>query len=108
MAHPGGGSRTLHPYISVVMVAVRGAPVHWPCRFEPRCGGSVEAGRAVARRRWHSGRPRHGNGCNLFESTMFWVVLFGLPVLAIVVIILLAAYQASGVQKDGRDDKPED
>ena len=39
---------------------------------------------------------------------MFWVVLFGLPVLAIVVIILLAAYQASGVQKDGRDDKPED
>lgn len=39
---------------------------------------------------------------------MFWVVLFGLPVLAIVVIILLATYQASGVQKDGRDDAPED
>lgn len=39
---------------------------------------------------------------------MFWVVLFGLPVLAIVVIILLATYQASGVQKDDRDDEPGD
>ena len=58
--------------------------------------------------RRHSGRPCHGNGCNLFESTTFWVVLFGLPVLAIVLIILLATYQSSGVQKDGRDDKTED
>ena len=39
---------------------------------------------------------------------MFWVVLFGLPILAIVAIILLAAYHASGVQDDGRDDAPED
>ncbi|HIY42015.1 MAG TPA: hypothetical protein H9836_12910 [Candidatus Nocardiopsis merdipullorum] len=44
----------------------------------------------------------------MFESTTFWVVLFGLPVLAIVLIILLATYQSSGVQKDGRDDKTED
>ncbi|WP_201294751.1 MULTISPECIES: hypothetical protein [unclassified Nocardiopsis] len=44
----------------------------------------------------------------MFDSTAFWVALFGLPVLAIVVIILLASYQASGVQQDGRDDAPED
>ncbi|MBE2999617.1 hypothetical protein IDM40_12990 [Nocardiopsis sp. HNM0947] len=44
----------------------------------------------------------------MFDSTMFWVVLFGLPILAIVAIILLAAYQASGVQQDGRDDTPDD
>ncbi|WP_017588520.1 hypothetical protein [Nocardiopsis ganjiahuensis] len=44
----------------------------------------------------------------MFDSTAFWVVLFGLPILAIVVIILLATYQASGVQQDGRDDAPDD
>jgi uncharacterized membrane protein YdfJ with MMPL/SSD domain len=44
----------------------------------------------------------------LFESSAFWVILFGLPILAIVAIILLATYQASGVQQDGRDDVPED
>ncbi|WP_285731303.1 hypothetical protein [Nocardiopsis sp. ATB16-24] len=44
----------------------------------------------------------------MFDSTAFWVVLFGLPILAIVVIILLASYQASGVQQDGRDDMPEE
>jgi hypothetical protein len=44
----------------------------------------------------------------LFDSTTFWVALFGLPVLAIVVIVLLASYQASGVQQDGRDDVPDE
>ncbi|WP_017535359.1 hypothetical protein [Nocardiopsis alba] len=44
----------------------------------------------------------------MFDSTAFWVVLFGLPIVAIVAIILLAAYQASGVQEDGRDDAPDD
>ncbi|MEU3017645.1 MULTISPECIES: hypothetical protein [unclassified Nocardiopsis] len=44
----------------------------------------------------------------MFDSTAFWVVLFGLPILAIVAIILLATYQASGVQQDGRDDAPDD
>ena len=44
----------------------------------------------------------------MFDSTVFWVVLFGLPLLAIVVIILLASYQASGVQQDERDDAPGD
>lgn len=42
------------------------------------------------------------------DSTAVWVVLFGLPILAIVAIILLAMYQASGVQQDGRDDAPDD
>ncbi len=50
----------------------------------------------------------HGNGCILFDSTAFWVALFGLPVVAIVVIVLLASYQASGVQQDGRDDAPDE
>ncbi|WP_017577782.1 hypothetical protein [Nocardiopsis kunsanensis] len=44
----------------------------------------------------------------MFDSTTFWVVLFGLPILAILVIILLASYHASGVQQDGRDDTPDD
>ncbi|WP_198659238.1 hypothetical protein [Nocardiopsis sp. FIRDI 009] len=44
----------------------------------------------------------------MFDSTIFWVILFGLPGLAIVVIIALASYQASGVQQDGRDDAPDD
>ncbi|MFL1382185.1 MULTISPECIES: hypothetical protein [unclassified Nocardiopsis] len=44
----------------------------------------------------------------MFDSTLFWVVLFGLPILAIGAIVLLATYQASGVQEDGRDDAPED
>lgn len=44
----------------------------------------------------------------MFDSTAFWVALFGLPVLAIVVIVLLASYQASGVQQDGRDDAPDE
>lgn len=44
----------------------------------------------------------------MFESTAFWVALFGLPILAIVVIVLLATYQASGVQQDERDDAPDE
>lgn len=44
----------------------------------------------------------------MLDSTAFWVVLFGLPILAIVAIVLLATYQASAVQEDGRDDAPED
>ncbi|GAA1452795.1 hypothetical protein [Nocardiopsis tropica] len=44
----------------------------------------------------------------MFDSTVFWVVLFGLPVLAIVAIVMLASYQASGVQQDERDDAPGD
>ncbi|MFE1168099.1 hypothetical protein [Nocardiopsis sp. NPDC058789] len=44
----------------------------------------------------------------MFDSTAFWVLLFALPILAIVAIILLATYQASGVQQDGRDDAPDD
>ncbi|WP_197285934.1 hypothetical protein [Nocardiopsis sp. NRRL B-16309] len=44
----------------------------------------------------------------MFDSTMFWVVLFGLPLAAIGVIVALAAYQASGVQQDERDDMPDD
>ena len=44
----------------------------------------------------------------MFDSTLFWVFLFGLPVLAIGAIVMLAIYQASGVQEDGRDDAPED
>lgn len=42
------------------------------------------------------------------DSTAVWAVLFGLPILAIVAIILLAMYQASGVQQDGRDDAAPD
>ncbi|WP_187347161.1 hypothetical protein [Nocardiopsis sp. CNR-923] len=43
----------------------------------------------------------------MFGSAFIWVILFGLPILAIVVIIALATYQASGVQQDGRDDAPD-
>ena len=94
--HPGGdGRRTGHPG-TLALPSGSGR------------GESVESPPTGARMRRHSGRPCHGNGCNLFESTTFWVVLFGLPVLAIVLIILLATYQSSGVQKDGRDDKTED
>ncbi|WP_017540595.1 hypothetical protein [Nocardiopsis baichengensis] len=41
------------------------------------------------------------------DMTVVWVVLFGLPVLAIIVIVGFARYQASEVQEDGRDDRPE-
>ncbi|MDE3723901.1 MULTISPECIES: hypothetical protein [Nocardiopsis] len=44
----------------------------------------------------------------MLDSTGFWVILFGLPIMAIVAIVLLATYQASGVQEDGRDDAPDD
>ncbi|MBB6119683.1 hypothetical protein [Nocardiopsis algeriensis] len=43
-----------------------------------------------------------------FDSALFWVVFFGLPIAAIVAIVLLARYQSSGVQEDGRDDAPDD
>lgn len=87
------------------------APVDWPL---PPCTGAVRADarrtvpNALGRDHGAGGRPLHGNGCNVFDSTMFWVVLFGLPILAIVAIILLATYQASGVQQDDRDDTPDD
>lgn len=42
------------------------------------------------------------------NSTLVWSVMFGLPIIAIIVIIAFARYQASGVQQDGRDDAPED
>lgn len=82
------------------------------CRLAPT--PAYRAVRADARRTvpegitGADGRPLHGNGCNVFDSTTFWVVLFGLPILAIVVIILLASHHASGVQQDGRDDTPDD
>ncbi len=40
------------------------------------------------------------------EFSGMWVVLFALPVVAIVVIIGFARYQASEVQQDERDDRP--
>ncbi|GAB3497477.1 hypothetical protein [Nocardiopsis coralliicola] len=41
------------------------------------------------------------------DMTVVWVLLFALPVAAIAVIIGFARYQASEVQKDGRDDNPD-
>jgi hypothetical protein len=40
------------------------------------------------------------------DFSMTWVVLFGLPLLAIGAIIAFARYHASEVQQDGRDDEP--
>ncbi|MDT0303002.1 hypothetical protein [Streptomonospora wellingtoniae] len=34
----------------------------------------------------------------------FWVILFALPIIAIVVIVLFASYHSSEVRKDVRDD----
>ncbi|MDA2807436.1 MULTISPECIES: hypothetical protein [Nocardiopsis] len=42
------------------------------------------------------------------DMNVVWGVLFGLPILAIIVIIGFARYQASEVQQDGRDDRPEE
>ncbi|MFC4564801.1 hypothetical protein ACFO4E_23325 [Nocardiopsis mangrovi] len=35
-----------------------------------------------------------------------WVIMFGVPIIAIVVIIGFARYQSSEVQSDERDDRP--
>ncbi|NYE46723.1 hypothetical protein HDA32_001843 [Spinactinospora alkalitolerans] len=37
---------------------------------------------------------------------MTWVLMFGLPLVAIIVIIAFARYQSSPVNKDERDDRP--
>ncbi|MFW5419231.1 hypothetical protein J0910_21670 [Nocardiopsis sp. CNT-189] len=42
------------------------------------------------------------------DMTLVWVLMFGLPIAAIAVIIGFARYQASEVQKDGRDDRPDE
>ncbi|WP_017623545.1 hypothetical protein [Nocardiopsis chromatogenes] len=42
------------------------------------------------------------------DMNVVWGVLFGLPILAIIVIIGFARYQSSEVQQDGRDDRPEE
>ncbi|WP_156184782.1 hypothetical protein [Allosalinactinospora lopnorensis] len=40
------------------------------------------------------------------DSSVTWMILFGLPLLAIGAIIAFARYHASEVQQDGRDDDP--
>lgn len=37
-------------------------------------------------------------------STTTWVILFALPIIAIIAIVAFAAYHSSEVRKDGRDD----
>ncbi|GAA1779649.1 MULTISPECIES: hypothetical protein [Streptomonospora] len=37
-----------------------------------------------------------------------WVILFALPIIAIVVIVLFALYHSSEVRKDVRDDYTEE
>ncbi|WP_255430174.1 hypothetical protein [Streptomonospora sp. PA3] len=41
-------------------------------------------------------------------STTWWVILFALPIIAIVLIVAFALYHSSEVRKDGRDDWRED
>lgn len=41
-------------------------------------------------------------------SSTTWVILFALPIIAIIAIIAFARYHSSDVQQDGRDDMPDD
>lgn len=42
------------------------------------------------------------------DSPLTWVLFFGIPLVAIVVIIGFARYQASPVARDDRDDRPDE
>ncbi|PSK82595.1 hypothetical protein CLV63_1427 [Murinocardiopsis flavida] len=40
------------------------------------------------------------------DSPLIWLLFFGAPLVAILVIIGFARYQASPVERDERDDRP--
>ncbi|MFC3997747.1 hypothetical protein ACFOVU_17570 [Nocardiopsis sediminis] len=40
------------------------------------------------------------------DSSTIWVIMFGVPIIAIVVIIGFALHHSSEVREDERDDRP--
>ncbi|CAM4218968.1 hypothetical protein GCM10009799_12060 [Nocardiopsis rhodophaea] len=42
----------------------------------------------------------------MLDSPVIWMIMFGLPIVAIITIVSFAYYHTTEVRDDGRDDEP--